>query len=425
MKKLIALALALALALCGVSALADALTTEKGITAELYVNVNGDAITGLTTVEGDMQKTFNSVVSLVNNLKIKASMKGESAQIDLTLKNKPLITVSAGTENGGTTMVFDIMPNYAFHLSAEMIQQMTRELAGSMPTDLDATAIANALIKPLDELLAAVSEKVGAPESGEYTVDGYAFNTRIPVNITEKEAQLMLLKYAKAVVSDPAVKPLAEQISGLDAAGIDESIAREEQYGSDTPLDIVIYGDVSAYGAASKTYAVIKMDRFNTLYVGQLDSCFVFKVAEDNGGHLLYFALDDTEKGALVTVQYIERDTGGYSKYDMKELVNVLVKCDITDRRDGGFESKSEVTYNGISMGTVIFNVTSGASITAPATTQGKTVIPFEDFVNGSSGYQTALMSGVTTLLSRANDAMPDEMSVLLQLMNMGGVSMF
>lgn len=425
MKKLIALALALALALCGVSALADALTTEKGITAELYVNVNGDAISGLTTVEGDMQKTFNSVVSLVNNLKIKASMKGESAQIDLTLKNKPLITVSAGAENGGTTLVFDIMPDYAFHLSAEMIQQMTRELAESIPANIDATAIANALIKPLDELLASVSEKVGAPESGEYTVDGYAFNTRIPVNLTQKEVQLMLLKYAKEVVSDPAVKPFAEQMSGADPASIDEAIADAEKYGSDTPLDIVIYGDVSAYGAASKTYAVIKMDPYNTLYVGQLDSCFVLKVAEDNGGHLLYFALDDTEKGALVTVQYIERDTGGFSKYDMKELVNVLVQCDITDRRDGGFESKSEVTWNGISMGTVIFNVTSGANITVPATTQGKTVIPFEDFVNGSSSYQTALMSGVTTLLSRANDAMPDEMSVLLQLMNMGGVSMF
>jgi len=428
MKKLISTLLILAVLLCSAPALANTLNTDKGLTAEFSVNVNSSAVMQLIGSAAGMEDTVGNVLSILNNLKIKLAMKGQAGQLDMSLKNKQLIALGFGAENGGYTLVCDLLPEYAFHLSAETLQKINQELSKSIPTDINVNEAAKALLRPLDNLLNAVSQKVGAPESGSYTVDGMEFNARIPVDLTKKEAELLLLQYAKEVVADPAAEPLLIPLSAFFVTNtpsedvdlkeafneaLDSIIASTEQYGDETSLDIVIYGDVSEYGVASKTYAEIKFDSYNTAYVGQIDNCFVLKVVENDGGHLLSISVDDTEKGALATFQYKEYGT------------DVLLKCDITDRGDGGFESRTDVYFNGSdSLGTVFFNVSSGANISLPANSSGKAVIDFEELGSGSSQeLQSLLMNALPTLLNKAQDAMPDEMGSLMQMLNLGDVS--
>ena len=427
MKKLISVLLIAAMLLCSVPALAGSLTTGKGFTVELSVDLNGNSILQYASMMGgmagmDFTDVLNSVVSIVSNTKIKYAAKGDASQIDVTVKNKPLISLGIGPDKGGYTMVCDLIPTYAFHLSAETMEQMTREITKTIPANIDVTAVTNALLKPLDELITSVSQKVGAPESGSYTVDGITFNSRIPVNITQKDAQLMLMNYAKQVLAEPAVANLVKQAGDFDPATIDQAIAEVEQYGSDDPIPVEIYGDVNMYGVASKTYAVITIDYDTKVYVGQMDNRFVAKMVREYNNDTISLDIEDTEKGSLASLRVKDSSS------------DVYLKSEITDRNDGGFDSKTDVFINNMSFGTVYLNVHSGANITLSATTNGRDVIPFEQLASGGSSsqefqnFQQALvMTAVPLLLSRAQDAMPSEMNSIMSLFNgaLGGMSMF
>ena len=430
MKKMLALLLALLLATSCVTALAELPNLENGVTVAAAMNFDSDAVMALAAQAGEdfgdfPAEAMNAAFGIINNLGVKAAVKGTDAQIDLLLKDASVLTLNLGVNESGIVVTCDAIPNYAFTISAETIQQLLAQIAESMPKGLDGIdpeALGEAIGNRLGALIQEVLSKAGETETGSFSVDGMDFNARIPLNITTKELALLTMNFVKDTLNDPAFAPILSMVGDqLDLGDLDEAIQQLEGMDeAQMPVtEAFVYGQLDEAGNANGIYVAIDISQDGETIAtrgGMVNNHILGSVKVlDQGAFKLDAEIKDNGANVAVTVE--------------AQGMTALLNLNVAARADGGADMRGDLSLNGSApLFTGYLSVVPGAEITAPASTEGKVCIALEGLMNNDSeatqNAMTALQSAAIVIMGKAMQVMPDEFNVIMTMVNGGQAQM-
>ena len=217
---------------------------DKPVSIEINVGVDGDF-----SSLGDKAAAVDTIKGLINDLSIRFAADPQNvAQLEVLLAGNSAASLSVKKQDDGTwAAVSTLFPNTKLTVADETIQAML-SAGGSNPLaslqeKFDPEAMA-ALTAPLTELAAGFAEKAGEPETGTFEINGVVYTTKIPYNLTTKEAATMVLEALKKILSDEKVASMFSQFNiPVNADSIDsalENIANADE--ADQPvLSAAIY----------------------------------------------------------------------------------------------------------------------------------------------------------------------------------------
>ena len=283
MKKLLALILAFMLALSCTSAFAEALPLDPNtiqdpipeeepleldfeelfaqatgtITAKMTVDV--DTVKGLfmlasmmnteslpmgTDIKPILEKIvpmLDPVLALVNNAAFRVSMNEKGAEMDVLLQNTPIATIAAVPALGGLALSSSLIPHNIILADKEAVSAIAKLVMEQMKqtsaaTQIDVNGLMTAVVPHVMRLIFTVQSRIGEPEEGNYVFEDGEFELKMPINITAKEAILLVLNTAKDILNEEAVVSVLQQAAeaagaplDLDLSGLDEIIANVEE----------------------------------------------------------------------------------------------------------------------------------------------------------------------------------------------------
>ncbi|MBR4359779.1 MAG: hypothetical protein IKP32_04100 [Clostridia bacterium] len=428
MKKLLALALALAMMLCCVNALALDLGSD-GATILVEGNVDENFFNQIvasqmgSSMDEQTKAAVSSAIKLLNKMGLQVSIGNNGAEADVLLNGTALAAVGlAATSEGGLMLVSDLIPTYAVTVAPETLQQLInaieQQFGGLSGMSLDPNELINAVLPHVETLLQTISANVGEPESGMFTVDGYMFNTKVPVNMTSKELATAAVECVKGIASEPVVQSLLQQfasLAGSSSPNLDlntldnalESIANTPDENS-PDLELAMYSNNDG------TYFVMDMSQNNetlSLHAGAIGNSFVLNV-DALGQATIAAVITVDEKASLVDARIDIEAQGQY--------VGLTAQA---SQQMNAFVAQLNLFYMSKAAPIISLRVSamSGASFTLDLTGAGKTALAAEDLINGDSTATNNLMMdlqvyGLPLVLQKATQAMPEEVGALLQM---------
>lgn len=309
----------LVLALIAVSAASFPVRTASAEeAAEAYsfeAKISLDAETlGAMMGGGETAEQVKMISALLDVLTIKGVSLGDQAELEVYAGADLALTLGAKSTAEATTIASSLLGSSVLAISAEQMQNMMQAGAASA-SGMDFTKLTEA-IEALDkeqvnkdcaeigeEFLAAIAAKKGETETGEFTVDGYTFTTRTPLNITYDELMEIELNAMKALLSKESLKPVVDVMSnGTDlAAEIDKEIEKlktateEEKYN----LVLAIYT-----GEADNAYIAGEMSKEASqeeihVGAGSVDGLVKVNVQATMEGTTMDIAVSGVENGAF------------------------------------------------------------------------------------------------------------------------------
>ena len=202
--------------LSGIIAIIFALTSviggmgaaDKPVSADISLEASGD----FAAAEGSTIPV-DAVLKLFNGLSLHYAAQKDAAQVQFLLGGKPVASLAVKAQDEGWAAVSNLFPSTKLVVSneylqannpfAQLSQQLTNAFGGT-----DIQALITAVSAPLTELFAKVNAAVGEPETGTFTVNGKEFTTKVPFNLTTKEAVTMVLTAVDSILSSEAAAPL-------------------------------------------------------------------------------------------------------------------------------------------------------------------------------------------------------------------------
>lgn len=440
MKKMLALILALLMALSCTGALAEEATP---VTMQGTVHFNEEMLSSLIGMaspemgEAEMQ-AMDTLMAVLNNLGFQAVIGKTNAQIVLTLKGMPVMTVVAAETEKGYAAVSDLFPNYALTVSQETIDELTQSALSSMP-EMDAAAMEAALAAHGQALLTALKGYAGAPVAGEYTVEeGLTFNCQIPYEITATELAALILNAAKAMLKDPALAPLLTAAGEISEADIDAALADLTGDAENQPdLNVALYANMDADGNLGEDFYLAADMGDDEFVVGimagvvdkTLSATLIFgdaiyasmdemiAAAVDGSGEAfvidLFVAPGEKETDASVSMDVYAM--GQYMGYYMETLTEETVTT-----------SYAEIYYmdpEAPLMSIEVLSMPTGEDVTLNLTDETP-VVTMESLLNDTEGTASmplmmdVMSYGINNVLANAAAAMPDEITALITLLN-------
>ncbi len=262
---------------------------DKPVTIEGGISVEGD-LSPLGAAFGgeNNSKMVSAILSLVNALKIRFSATPEIGQMDLQLDGASAASVSMKKEGGAWSVVSNLFPKSMLTVQEETLQALSAQSQGmsagadnpmaafsSMDmSNMDLAALLASVSEPLNEAMNTIYASAGAVESGSFSVNGKEYDTRVPYNITAREAMLVSLNAVKKVLSNETIAPMLAQFGqGLNAESIDSTIAEiEAKDESEMPtLSAAMYSNTNV---ADTCLAIlfVKDEEAISLYLGRTDN---------------------------------------------------------------------------------------------------------------------------------------------------------
>ena len=425
MKKILALALVLAMMLCSVSALAE--NTEEGFTVLAEVNVNEDFFASLLaskigSVDEENMTIATNALKLINNLALGVSVGNNGGELDVVLNDALLAAIGlTATEDGGLALISDLVPNTVVIASPELIQQvmamLQQQLSGLSGMSLDPEALAAAIMPHVQQLIDAFMDKIGEPENGLFTVDGYLFETKVPVNMNVKELALAILECVNGVMNEAEVQGLIGQIASmtgsyinLDMSAIEDAIADVEA----TPEDQLPDMELALYEGSAGEYIVLDLVREPesiTLHFGAVNDVLILNLA----------AMDQVNVHGELTV---DGDSGSVNgRIDVTAQGQYIGLELLAGPQDSLYAVELNLYFmdQENALAGLKFTVAPFAVFNLDFDLEGKSPIAVESLINEDSEALNALLMdlqiyGLPTVLQRATQAMPEEVSGLLQL---------
>ena len=234
------------------------------VTAEFTVQMNQEVLgTMLSESAGDAGvQTLGLIADVLNVLKIRGTADRNTMEFALMAEDEPLFTLGVrGGEDGSATVAGSPLNGKTIFASAEQIKEFTEQmmaqmsqnaaaggfnpagLAGSFQT-IDKEQFKKDMLKIGAKAVAALSEKVGEPETGEFTVDGMTFTTRTPVNMTFEELAVLVLESAKEFYSAEYIAEITAKFGKeMDVtAKLDEAIEKIKNMPAEDRFTLVLAG---------------------------------------------------------------------------------------------------------------------------------------------------------------------------------------
>ena len=376
-------------------------------TCDIGLSVDEQMVTQLLSSAGLGDDLGAKIVAIINNIGVKTVVAGTDAQSQLLLKGGPVMTMLVKTGEDGISIGSDLFPNSVLSIPAEMIQQMTNQVANGLE-GLDMDAIAAAVMPHIQEFAATIQSKIGEPTATDFSYEGVQFTSMIPINITAKELATAVLTMFKGILSEEAVAPLLSQlnvqVSGLDEALEDIANSKDEEIPA---LETGLYSNEN--GDALLRAVMTKDEQSMTLHAGMLGNKLILRADA-----LSQMKLDLTVDMVAMTLDLaLEANNGGMN-------VGISFSGRLTEN---GLAGSLAISMNGASVATISVNFTLGGEVTATLDPEGKKVISLMTLQSNPEGEEAqALLSdiqtnGLSALLANAIQQMPEEVSALLTSM--------
>lgn len=263
-----------------------AFTSVGGMNAELEEPVSFDAkismdvktvmaLGGAATTTEETAQQAKMIEDILDAVTLKGVADKESSELQLYAGEDLIMSAGVKKVEGGAKLASSLLGSKVIYCSDEMLQTAQQQMMQSSvqaPSGVDVQGMMDKLqnmdweqiSKDVGEVMEKVSqtfqEKIGEPETGEYTVDDMAFTVKIPVNITYAELTETLLNAAKELAGKESIKPLLETLAqGKDvAAEIDKALENLKNQSESQQYDLAIASYSDAEGAS---YTVIDASR--------------------------------------------------------------------------------------------------------------------------------------------------------------------
>ncbi|MCR4876232.1 MAG: hypothetical protein K5922_03570 [Clostridiales bacterium] len=405
MKKMLALLMALMMALSAAAAIAEepaADVSPSGGNFSVRFSLNSESISALLgAADENTAKIAETIVGLVNSLSITGASDGVDAELFVNVNSQPVISLAALRDTDSMLILSDIFPNYILRTA---VAANTGVGASLDPAQLE--ALAAPVSKLMDDLLA----KTGEAEAADVTMYETVYTVKTPINLTYREAMLMVLNTAKEITSQEGFASLLEQAKGMgfpisfNPESIDEEIKEiTEADEEDLPvLDAVTYANED--GNALLVLNVTKDEETTTAITGTARSGLVYEVHIPEKIYLI--VMNSGEDGTVaMNLQFIPQEG---------QLINI---DGATVSADGTFSGVFQVKLNDLELGSLIIESSPEGTLTGALSVEGKTEIDTTALQDQSSeqaqGFLADLQMGFSGILSKVLTAYPDLVNLM------------
>ena len=254
------------------------------VTVEAAITLDGDAapvVTMLSSlslpIPAEKAEKIVPLVTAVQNVLRAVSLrfvaKPDAGQLDVMANGNSLATVAvqANEAGDGWNAVSSLFPSTQLTVTNETLKSFTNSITASVPQvsgfsldslkELNLDAVVPVVTTAVGEVLAAFQASAGEPETGSFTVNDVEFTTKIPYNMTTKEAALLVLNKAKEVLSDENVAALLAKLPvKVSADSLDGTIEQITNSEPTANLDAATYINESGAHAMQ----ILLLDENNT-----------------------------------------------------------------------------------------------------------------------------------------------------------------
>jgi hypothetical protein len=437
MKKLFALMMALLLGLSCFGAVAEEgsfnlpAVEVPNVTATGAVTIDQDQLLSLLPMFGvdeDMLGMVKAVLPVASNLGCRVTLNN-GAQIDVQLKGQDVASAALAVTDDGLTVVSDVIPSYVLTLSKDTIQQFVDQIVEQMKAmlgEVDLQAIMERVMGYAQQFLmeAMTGFAMGEPEAAEVTVNEYTFNTKLPISVDVKVLAKAIVGLVQNLKNDEVIAPL---LSAADVTlSVDEdTLAQIESTPEDQlpTLNADVYTITNEDGTTEQVYyAEAVLDTKNE-EVGQMN---VTALIENQNVNM---ALSIPSQNVTVTFENIITET--YIGNAMNADIAGMYFGDFTNvyiNEDGiQMEEELYVMNTDAPLMTANMTVVPGGELTLSFDAEGKTVLPIEQLIADEEGEAAnglmidAMSNGLNGVLAKAAEAMPEEVTALINLFTGAG----
>ena len=437
MKKTIALLLALLMLLSCVGGLAEETNTSTlpqmpipPVTITSNISINQEAVMNLLPMLGIPEESagiVQNVLPLLSNLGTRLVYAGNAGQMDILLKGEEVISAAVAQTEDGVALTSDVIPSYVLVLSNDTLQKLIEQVTSQLNSstkNLDMEAIMNAAMKYVGEFMevAQSSLTIGEPEAGEFAIEDVPFNVKTPVTVDAKAMALAALNMVKKIAQDEAFASVLSSAGAVDLSKLDEAIANvENSTEENTPaIAFDIYSAVTEEGAASQYFAVVGALDTKTEQVGVVNVTLLVVAPE-------FKVIVDAPAMELNCVATVLVDGSGATATVSAVIKGMYIGLNaVIVMTDTGLHAEEELYFlneESPLLTEVVDVVFDAAEVTADFSGEGKTVLNIEQLLNDKEGqYSGELMmdvmnNGLTNLLGKAMNAMPEEVANLMNLL--------
>ena len=448
MKKIVAVMMALLLALSCTMALAEP-SGASGLTVESKLTVDRDALSAALTQLGVAEPYMNlidTVAAVLTEAGEVAVLADGGAQVDLTLKGQPVLSLGVELNDAGLSVGSDLFPNSLLTLSAEAMGEMLGQMLGEMLTaaldraqqgleglqDIDFESVTRNVSGYLnsytDSLNAAI--RPGEPEKGEYEVEGYAFNTKTPVQVDMLVIATATNTLVDELNNDQTVQAALQALRGM---GVDVTLPEKISTEDLPDFDVQIYttegenGESTGASCVSIQTVVQDPATLNVVKDGE-DMKLVLNIPASRSMNVRVnegdpeVAVEAPESGSYVALQILPADGGMDARLDA-EVAGLYFGASLSTYTEDpvGYDCSLFLMDGDTPVLNEQTRVTEGGQRTLSLDGEGKTVLDMAQLSDSKSDAASALMmdvvfNGLSGVLSKATEAMPDEVGALMSL---------
>lgn len=446
MKKLLALMMTLALALSCVGVQAE---MTLPVNANVTVQVNGDSLSTLlmmTGTEMDENSTaaMSSLLAMLDALSVNVAATEEGMQAEIRLKDTAVGTVNMGAdEKGNLVMVSDLFPTYAITMAPENLNELLSLDTADQPALANVDDVVAALQQQTAAAVEGLQEKIGQPVPGEYAIEGADFNTMVPVELTMGEVMQVGVSVVKGLMANETVLAflgeLGMPMDEFSPEALDEELAGMSEEEAATPVNMNLYFQMDAEGNTSDnlyiTYETAIDGENVSVAFGYVDGkVYVHALMSEEAYETEDALRQAAQMGTANTGTFdvvAGTDADGNVAFSFEMLVEGMYMAVKADGQPtaAGLQGKAEFYLLDAenALLTLKGELTQGVGeLTNTVSTEGKTVLALEELMAMDEDALDEALTGLAedvenfglfTLLGNAANAMPDEMNVLIALM--------
>ena len=370
---------------------------KEPVTVDVAMNLNRDGIDGMLNdmkmpIDESARPTVTAIEDIVDALTFRVTRDGQKSALDLLLKDKKVLNLSAEVGGKGMKFVTDLLSNTLFSIDPSALSGSETPVSLSTPDAAQQEKMQKSADKYLNELEEKIKSSLGSEEKGSWTFGGQSFTARRPLNMTTKEMLAELVGFIKKVMAESLDDLLNTEEDKLPAAAVYRYTA-----GNSTITEINVSDEQATlnmyFGPVGK----------ETVFFCEMPGAIKVEGKADNAGY--------SAGGTM------EINTAAGSASDIIRLV-----LSSATEKTGECSGTVAVEYSGRDLGTFTFRTYHGEAVSASFDEEGKTVLTEKElsdgtFMNTVSG---KFMSGLLHIMTAANEVMPDQVSVLMSLMGGG-----
>lgn len=434
MRKLYALIVSLAMLLSCTTALADAAPAAEapeaaliGTPLTIYSETDIDrdvlalCLTALGKDEGFLMKA-DTVAAVLTEATERLTLTDYGFQLDLMLGGRDIFTVAGEMTDAGFTLGSNLFPNHVFIFSNEELDGLSKAAASKYKDQakamerIDVDALARAITPHFNDFIATslAAFKSGDAQPGDYVLDGFNYNTMVPIDVDVAAVYNALLQLEHDLLADPTVAVTIAQFdrSGKYTKAAEKAIdpAKAPALHMDTYTTVDDEGDQS--GPTTTTFTVTMPGKKDPAAMGD-----VLQNGED-----VTAAIQFLTAGTNLTLNSQKTEAGHIYKADL--YVNGLYFGCVTEvgETDGEYNDTDiyfldpqnkliSQRYTMTHVGELTYDLSKGTPITmADLAANERRVL---------TGLSADAMIGLASISNAASEALPEEVSAMLALFSL------